>query len=203
MRCCTLVLASLALTLSPRGSHAQSDNRSSARAIFDGPATIGYFFALDANVGRVNGSAGVLSGAEIVVLLNHRFSIGLSGAGLVNDEDAEDVTPNARARLRFGYGGITLGYVTAPASTLHLVVDALVAGGNVRPENDNSTGEREDGDEIFVFQPSIVAEANLARHLRAAAGLSYRAVSGVALTGISNAAMSGLSLRLVIRAGSF
>lgn len=161
---------------------------------------VGGFVSLDAHIGRINGRGAVTSGAEIALLLDHRFSLGLTGAALVNDDD-DDAPGGTRDLRRFGYGGVSLGYVVAPASALHYLIDVLVAGGSVRSQADSAPDG--DGDRIFVLQPSIAAEVSLSRHMRAAAGISYRAVSGVDSAGLSNADLRGFAVRLTVSAGKF
>jgi len=192
MRHLIILLTSAALLVSPTVGRAQS--------LLTDAVDVGGFVALDADIGHVNGGSAVLSGAEIGMLLNHRFSLGLTGAGLVSDDDSPSPTSDLR---RFGYGGISLGYVVAPASTLHYLADILVAGGSVRPEPDLAADAEGDGDRLFVVRPSIAAEVNISRHVRATAGISYRAVSGVDTAGLSNADLSGFAIRLVIKAGRF
>lgn len=193
MRHWLILLTSITLVLSAQVGRAQSPP--------DRPVDVGGFFSLDTDVGRINGSGAVLSGAEIGLLLDHRFSLAFSGLALVSDDDDDDSPTAPSDRLRFGYGGVSLGYIVAPASRIHFLVDVLIGGGSVRPrpivEPDG------DGDRLFVAQPSIAAEVNLSRHIRAALGISYRAASGVDTTGLSNADLRGFAVRLAIKAGKF
>jgi len=194
MRHWIFLLVSTVLLASPNHGHAQS--------LPNTGAAVGGFFSLEADIGRINGRGAVVSGAEIGILLNHRFSLGLSGAAMVSDDDDEPTSATGD-RLRLGYGGVSLGYVVAPASRLHYLVELLLAGGSVRPDADGVTSADEDGDRLFVLKPSIDVEADLSRHLRAAAGISYRSVSGVDTAGLSNADLRGFAVRLVIKAGRF
>ena len=194
MRHWIILLASTALFVSPNAGRAQSPSGDAV--------DVGAFVTLDAGIGQVNGRGAVISGAEIGILLDHRFSLGLTGAALVNDDD-DDSPSGTRDLRRFGYGGVSLGYVVAPASKLHYLLDVLIAGGSVRPQTASATVPDGDGDRLFVLQPSIAAEVSLSRHARAAAGISYRAVSGVDTEGLSNADLRGFSVRLAIKAGKF
>ena len=201
MRNWTILVTIAVLSAVPLLAHAQNGDRAAAHSVFTRPVEVGAYLSADANIGRLNGTNHVLAGADIGVLLNHRFSLALTGEGLVNG-DEDDASSTTDDRLRFGYGGISLGYVIAPTSMLHYVADVTVAGGSVRHKTDEPNTD-DDGDHIFVLQPSISAEVNLSRYFRAAAGVSYRAVSGVNLSGLSNADLSGIALRLVVRAGRF
>ena len=193
MRNWIFLLATAVLSAAPSTARAQNGS------LVTTPVDVGAYIATDANVGRVNGSTHVLAGADIGVLLNHRFSLALTGEALVNGDD-DDGSNADDDRLRFGYGGIAFGYVIAPASTLPYVAEVTVAGGSVRRVAGKAS---DDGDHVFVLQSSILAEVNLSAHLRAAAGVSYRDVNGVSLSGLSNGRLSGVALRLVVRAGRF
>ena len=146
---------------------------------------VGFYLALDNNAGPLRSEAGYLAGAEVGVILSRHFSIGLSGYGLANEEALVPGPGSATApdTLRFGYGGIRVGYLFRPDARFHPTVDLTLGGGRVSAEG--STPERED--EVFVAEPSVMMEANFARYVRGALGLSYRLVSGSHLAGVSDA----------------
>ena len=119
----------------------------------------------------------------------------------VKDDDDDDSPSATSDGLHFGYGGVSVGYVFRPASKLHYLVDVLFAGGSVRPDAGSVAGA--DGDRVFVLKPSIDAEVNVSRHVRAAAGIGYRSVSGVDTAGLSDSDFGGFAARLVLKAGRF
>src|SRR6476469_4794808 len=150
MRRWTIVLTTAVLSAAPSMARAQSGS------LFTTPVEVGAYFSAGANIGRVNGASHVFAGADFGVLLNHRFSLALTGEGLVKGDDDEPST--GEDRLRLGYGGIALGYVIAPTSILHYVAEVTVAGGSARRESDEPNAGDDDGDHIFVLQPSVSVE---------------------------------------------
>lgn len=163
------------------------------------PARIGGYLGIDTNVGSIRSETGYLAGGEVAVIFKQQFTLGLAGYGLANEEARVPGAAGATDRLRFGYGGVRVGYIFMPTARFHPVVDLLVGGGETRASGSLPLRE----DEVFVAEPSVAAEANLSRFLRGALGVSYRFVSGSNLSGLSNSDLRGITGRLTLRTGWF
>ena len=186
----TAVVATTAL-------HAQSAQPSSLLS----PHPIGGFASLDGTVTRLSGETAVLSGAEIAITLGHQLSIGIAGYGLVNQHVPIRLGGQPVAdTLRFGYGGIRVGYRVAPERPLHAGIELLVGGGEVSSRVEGSAA---DEDEVFVAVPSVLGEANITSSVRAVGAVSYRFVSGVDWPGVGPSALRGVEARIGLRLGRF
>lgn len=163
------------------------------------PSNFGGFLGIDTNVGSIRSEPGYLAGGEVAAIFKQQFTVGLAGYGLANNEARVPGAPGATDRLRFGYGGVRVGYIFMPSARVHAAADLLVGSGETRAKG--SLPQRED--RVLVAEPSLVAEANLSRFFRGALGLSYRIVSGSDLAGVSNSDLGGVTGRLTIRAGWF
>ena len=165
--------------------------------LVDRRVAIGAYGGLEARYATVRGASEALAGAELSVLLDHRLSLGVAGAGLSARDDA---SPAGSARLRLNYGGVRVGYRHRPERVVHATADLLVGGGGVRRTLGDARG---DVDAFFVVEPTVGAEVNVARALRAGVGVSYRHVGGLTAPDVRNADLRGASALLVVRAGRF
>lgn len=163
------------------------------------PSRVGGYFGLDNNFGSIRSQPAILTGAELSATFSGQFTVGLAGYGLANDEATVPGAAGATDALRFGYGGIRVGYVFKPSARFHPVVDLLVGAGQTRTRGSSPARE----DEVFVAEPAAMIEAALSKYVRGAAGISYRFVSGNDLVGVSDSDLRGITGRLTIRAGRF
>lgn len=188
MRQMRFVLTTSMLAVTALRAHAQS-----------APARVGGYFGLDSNFGSTRSQPAILAGAELSAIFLGTFTVGLAGYGLANEEATVPGTGGATDTLRFGYGGVRVGYVFKPSARFHPVVDLLVGGGETRTEG--SAPKRED--EVLVAEPAVMMEATLNKYVRGAVGLTYRFVSGNDLVGVSDSDLRGITGRLTIRVGRF
>ena len=176
---------------------AQAQSGTSQSTLAGRSPTYGGYFALDSRFTKVAAKFGVLAGADAVLLVNHRYSIGLGGWGLAVNNKASDESGSNTPRLHMGYGGLRLGYIAQPASPIHATFDVLVGGGEI------NHGEGTDEGNFFVVEPTVGLEASLTSSTRLVAGISYRAISGLDLSGIRGGDVRGVSGVLALRIGKF
>jgi hypothetical protein len=58
-------------------------------------------------------------------------------------------------------------------------------------------------DAFFVIEPGVDAILNVHKHLRIAAGASYRYTSGVGYESLSDSDLSGITLQVLLKFGVF
>ena len=138
-------------------------------------------------------------------LIDRRFTIGAGAFGLTNGILAPDAVqvPGQEVELKMGYGGAWLEYVLSPSRLVHVSLGTLVGGGGlslaVRDGGDLGSGS----DDFFVVEPAVIAELNLAKHVRANVGAAYRWMSGVDMDGLSTSDVAGFSVIVALKFGKF
>lgn len=178
---------------------AQESGSTRPATLVGGTTSYSGYFGFDTRVTRVNGVTGVFAGGEAVLLLDHRFAIGVGGFGLASHNARIGTGATAR-RLSMGYGGFTVGYVAQSSSMIHPTLGVTIGGGSVNAgEDPDGTGS----DGIFVLEPALGLELSVAPALRLGAGLTYRYVSDVDLAGLRNPDLRAMSGQIVIRLGKF
>lgn len=148
--------------------------------------------------------------------VNHTFLIGAGGYGLATKINASESAQakygqGEQLKLMFGYGGAVLEYVNRSNKLVHYSINTLIgAGGVVYTERDHYGYDEDDDDDhigpsdaVFVLEPGLNAELNVASFFRINAGASYRMVTGVNLEGLKNSDLSGPSVNLTLKFGLF
>lgn len=97
--------------------------------IGSGPIESGGYGAFVTKFTSVNGRFGLLLGARGGWIINHAFSIGLAGYGLVNNVPANTQGPNGEPYLNLGYGGLDLEYVYRSDDVVHVSMHTLIGAG--------------------------------------------------------------------------
>jgi hypothetical protein len=159
---------------------------------------------------------GVLVGGYGGWLINHTFMIGGGGYGLANiiQPDASVIKNTSpwnkyiypdEGRIQFGYGGVILEYISNQSKLLHYNFNLLIGAGGVQYSRKDRNDYDEDSyaDELFVLEPSIGAELNIASFFKLNLLAGYRYVNGVSIAGLSNSDLSGPSINLSFKFGKF
>jgi len=175
------------------------------------PVDNGGYGALVTKFSPVNHTFGVLMGARGGWIINHTFSLGLAGYGLVNEVPARVIGPLGEKYLTVGYGGLDLEYIAHSNELVHYSLHTLIGAGAVAFRNDSwerfTWDVRDDGNPwrtaFFVFEPGVNIDLNITTWFRVSAGAAYRFVGGVASDASSGSDLSGPSGMLTLRFGSF
>lgn len=186
------------------------------KTFFEGQIDNGGFGAPRIKVSSVRGNLGVLVGAYGGWLIDHKLLIGGGGYGLANNIKAQDDVQSVmnykeQPYVDFGYGGGVLEYYFNPDELIHSSVSVLIGAGGVSYrssdfDHNSSLGGWNDthkGDVVFVLEPGIGGEINVAKYFKVGASLSYRYVSGVDLYGMKNSDLSNFSAGIALKFGVF
>jgi hypothetical protein len=184
------VIAAAILISIPSAAAAQAPERQSA--IGTDLRDYGGFVGLEGRFGDMGGAFGGFAGGHAALLLKQTVYLGLSGVALVSEEPGVDMA----------YGGLLAGYVVPTSALVQVTVEALLAGGAVRPSNPVSASD-EDWDDLLVFEPTMGIELKLAPVLRLGFGVSYRFAGGSNTPGIDDGDLRGFNGSIVVRAGWF
>ncbi len=145
----------------------RDEPKPSALIDLDLGVTIGGYAGVDFRYARLANKDALLAGAELALLLQHRFAIGLGGYG---------GDPEPEGSISFGYGGAIVRYhFLFESSPFYFSIAALAGAGAV---HDKSAGEDAISDTVFVFEPQLSGHVNLTRWLRMGVDVGHRFVSG-------------------------
>ena len=179
----------------------------------------GYYGCPEVKYTQFNDQMEIMVGGRGGWIINHTFSIGLAGYGLVtNSEVNSGYIPRDSLDLRpyyvqTGMGGIFLQYTYSSNSMIHFTVNSLIGAGgasytpNMRGMNTNMgfdyNNRNYDQSAFFVFEPGIGVEMNIFRFFRVELGGSYRIISGLDLPKVDNSSFGGASVNLAFKFGNF
>jgi hypothetical protein len=183
---------------------------------------LGYFIELNAGYTQFDSKDVFLPGLNFGMILNHNWSIGLSGSfiGNTNYLYFPDVYYDtyskqwSEARLGGGYGGLLLEYTLLPRSVVHVSFPLIIGGGYLAYYNDDlnyTSGypynhydhQAVDDDGFFVIEPGIKAEFNIIKKLRMGIGVSYRYSPDVDLSNTPSNLINQFTGKLSLRFGKF
>lgn len=187
-----------------------SEATAQERTVFNDSATTGGFGGPVVKVTSVNGQTAWMAGGRGGWVVNHSLIIGGGGYGITSEVNAANsaLSDQAPLDLQFGYGGVEVEYRFRPLSLWHVGLYTLVGGGSANYVKDvGSVAESQEhvgqSDAVFVFEPGVNAELNLARWFHINAGVTYRVVSGVTDSALRNRDLSGITGAVTFKFGKF
>lgn len=164
----------------------------------------------------------LLTGLKAGWIIDHRFTLGIGGYGMVTDvpnkgydsylvDNGEEV--RRTSQFRMGYGGLLLEPVIAYKSPVHVTLPILIGAGGCGYETsttwdhmDDSTHYddwRDQGQAFFVLEPGVDVELTLVRFIRVGVGAPYRYTSDIDLPATPTDALRGLNTSFSIKVGRF
>lgn len=209
----------LFVALTALSLHAQDTGSSDIRTLFkdEGKTSTGGFFSVSTGYTQVLRSGGMLVGGQGGWMIGHSFTVGGGGYGLVSRVIAEQYDDYLRAQgvlarsstLNFGYGGVFAEALVNYRAPVHIAFPLLIGYGGCSidavPVEDQQPaidpGVRSQG--IFVVQPGVRMELNVAEHARVSVGVDYRYTSAIYLTALPADALRGFSGLMTIKVGRF
>jgi hypothetical protein len=134
-------------------------------------------------------------------ILNHAFSIGGGGYGMVNRIVAEEV--QGSPVVQFGYGGIIFEYILNPRKMIHFSAATLIGAGGVGYLWEHWHGYDMESAAFFVAEPEISVMLNVTEYFRMGVGGSYRYVKGASFPELSDRDLSSYAVNLTFKIGVF
>ena len=183
--------------------------------------TMGYFVEMTAGYTQFGTKDVFLPGLNFGMILNHNWSIGLSGSFIANTnylyfpDVYQDKYTNqwSEALLGGGYGGLLLEYTLLPRSVVHVSFPLIIGAGYMAYYNNDysySSGypyhyhsKAVDDDFCFVVEPGVKAEFNIIKKLRLGVGVSYRYSPDLDLSNTPSNLINQFTGRLSLRFGKF
>ncbi len=214
MRRTMLLLVAAAMSIT---SSAQDYGDQHIETLFDndGPVAHGGYGALTLKYGKILDQDAWFTGIRGGWLIDHRFTLGIAGAGLVSrvvndDWLPEDPSPDLEARLLTGYGGLLLEPIIFYRAPFHISAPVVFgAGGATYGLQDGSFWSdpdinfEDDAVAFFVFEPGLEIEINALRFMRINVGASYFYTSDVRLPEVETDFMRGFRGTFTLKFGAF
>jgi len=169
------------------------------------------FLGLNIKGMELNNQIGILSGAEINIVINHKFNVGFFGYGLLNDVVNDNVVEGERLYYEMGYGGLKLEPVIFSHNIVHLTLPINIGAGGVSL-NENRPWDYYNYDwestlydyNTFVFvEAGLGLEINLFKNLRLNASAGYLFTDRINLSGNLMQPLDGWTGNLSLRLGWF
>jgi hypothetical protein len=169
----------------------------------------GGYGALVVKSSKINNEFALLMGVRGGWIINHTFSLGLAGYGLVNNVHALVQGPVGERFVNVGYGGLDLEFILDSDRLVHISFHSLIGAGGLgfRRAWDEDWNEgpfaAQHYNAFFIAEPAVNVDLNVTSWFRLSAGMSFRLISGVESSASSNHNLKGPSGMLTLRFGSF
>jgi hypothetical protein len=185
------------------------------QTIFNQAGPVGWWIAPEFSYTMIDKKNAYLFGLSGGIIINHNFSIGLEGIGIMTNNNLKfsGINDTADVYLYGGYGGLILEYRIKPLNPVNIAFPLLIGGGGAAystwgPNNwNNSNNDQDDNiynwDSYFVIEPGVVVGINLLKFMRLDVGISYRLVQGLDLPETETDMMNGLNGKLSLKFGRF
>lgn len=190
----------------------QAQQQGQMKTLFNGQFTHhGFYGAPVLKISSIDGDVAILPGLKGAWTINRAVSLGIEGYGLAPTIRRDDIIDGETLRPLMGYGGFFVEPIIGSNRLLHLTVPVLFGAGWVgyiedwRNQNflDNFDSDLVDDEIIWVIEPGVNAELNVARFFRFGLGLSYRFTQNVELLNVDQGAFRGLSGNITLKFGRF
>jgi hypothetical protein len=151
-----------------------------------GIASLGWVFGMEQGYLQFNNRDLWIGGASAGILINHNFTVGVSGHAwnIKKGIEYSEVTDTTGVYLDGGYGGLILKYTVKPESLVHMSFSVLFGGGGAAYFTEKEYTRWDNGkakiyhkmlatDIFYAIEPGGQLQVNLLKFLRLNAGVSY------------------------------
>lgn len=177
---------------------------------------IGWFVGPNGGYTRFCSSDVALAGLSAGMIINHNFSIGLTGYGVANSNNLtyDQFIDTTDVKLVGGYGGLLLEYTLFPKSAVHVTFPLMIGGGSMAYVSTTENYDWEDHnydyydhaidqDAFFVIEPGVRAEVNILKFMRFGIGVSYRYTPDLDLVNTSAGFINNFTAGASLKFGKF
>lgn len=210
-----LLKLSLVLILALSSLHSYSQE---IKTLFkkDSTNSHGGYGAINSKFTRINGDFAHLAEIYGGWYINHKFTLGISGAATTNNlrvPEQDRAVPGEKLSYQYVQFGLFTEYVLASNRAVHLSAQ-LMSGTGLTVQYQRYDWDHEDRyhhneDDIHdtnwftVIEPGVNAEFNVLKWMRFCTGVSYRASFGSDGLGLKDKDISGISLNAGFKFGKF
>lgn len=191
------------------------DDPDQIQTIFSQKVSVGWWIAPEYSFTMFDNRSVNLIGLSGGIIINHNFSIGLEGTGILTDNNLRftGIYDLEEVYLYGGYGGLYLEYRIFPQKPVNLAFPLLVGGGgaafstwgpnNWHNPNNDPIDDIYNWDSYFAIEPGVTIGINLFKFLRLDAGVSYRYVHELNLPETPSDLMNGFNAKVSLKFGKF
>ncbi|MEQ9466945.1 MAG: hypothetical protein RLN88_06000 [Ekhidna sp.] len=140
------------------------------------PEDISGFGAVLFSFMPIDGDLSTLTGGGGAILFDNTFFIGGYGLGLTGNKNV--TVGSTEYTSSFGHGGFWLGYNINPDNLLHFGVETKLGWGGITTKS-LATNEQVNKDDVFIFNPQFMGEANIAYWFKVNAAIGFQKTIGV------------------------
>jgi hypothetical protein len=186
------------------------------QTLFSHTGPVGWWLSPDFAYTQIDGRDAFLGGMSGGVILDHSFSVGLAGYGIMNSSSLKysGINDTADVYLYGGYGGLKLEYRLIPNKIINIAFPLLIGGGGVAYStwgmDDWNNYDHHDNydytyawDSYFVIEPGVVVGLNLLKFMRLDAGVSYRYAPGIELPKTNSNILNSFNANISLKFGKF
>lgn len=177
------------------------------------PVKVGFFIGPEAAYTQFKGRDVFLGGLSMGVIIDHFFSVGLAGYGILNSGnlwyDNIDQVTHEGAYLYGGYGGVKFEFRVLPKYPVHVNFPITIGGGGLVYNTGSYRyhnyyeGYTIDWDAFFMVEPGVMVEVNLLKFMRLDAGVTYRYTPDLDLMNTSSGLINNFNASLSLKFGKF
>jgi hypothetical protein len=197
-------------------SDADNKETNEIQTLFNHSGPVGWWISPDFAYTQIDGRNAFLGGMSGGIIIDHSFSVGLAGYGIMNSQNLNYIGINdtAEVYLYGGYGGLKLEYRIYPVKMINLAFPLLIGGGGVAystwgQDDWNNFDHHENydytyaWDSFFVIEPGVVVGLNLLKFMRLDAGVSYRYAPGIELPKTDSKILNSFNANISLKFGKF
>ncbi|MDX2301202.1 MAG: hypothetical protein NW226_00325 [Microscillaceae bacterium] len=171
----------------------------------------GFYGAPVIKMTSINDEFAFMPGIKGGWIINRAVALGFEGYGLAPSIRQENIVSGTKVRPLMGYGGFFIEPIIQSNKLIHITTPVLFGGGWVGYVEDWERGNDFDWDEgdliddqlIWVIEPGVNAELNVANFFRLGAGLSYRFTEDVELINTKASGFRGMNYNITLKFGRF
>ncbi|HEY5823352.1 MAG TPA: hypothetical protein VIT44_03245 [Cyclobacteriaceae bacterium] len=182
----------------------------------DGTNSHGGYGAISNKFTRIGGDFANLAEIYGGWYINHKFTLGLSGAAVTNNLHVPEqyrAVPGEELSYQYAQFGLFTEYVLASNNVVHLTAQLTSGAGfttqyqrynwDDQDEYDYDDGDIHDMNWFTIIEPGVNVEFNVLKWMRFCTGVSYRASFGSNGLGLKDKDISGVSLNAGFKFGKF
>ena len=152
--------------------YAQEEENDDIQTFFSKPTKIRGYIGTLTNVTSLDSETAYMNGFQVGGIFDDHFILGLYNLNLENNIFSNNAN-YIDYEMDFDHRGIWLGYIFMPQQKIHFNVNLLVGNGNLEIYDDVFDTWMQD-EVVFVLNPGIEVELNVAKFLRVGIGANYR-----------------------------
>jgi len=210
------IVISVTIQAQNENKQPQSENDTNQfQTIFNQASPVGWWIAPEFSYTMIDEKNAYFAGLSGGIIINHNFSIGLTGSGILTNNDLKfsGINDTADVYLYGGYGGLILEYRINPLHPVNIAFPLFIGGGGVAYSTwgpntwNNSNNEPDDNvynwDSYFVIEPGVMIGINFFKFMRLDGGVTYRLVHEVNLPETETGLLNGWNAKLSLKFGRF